>query len=833
LSDAEYSGLFRIRQKLPPSTFRVLNTQSCFVNYHKILSTIKSPQREVEKSIAQRPWPQIYFGVAATSLATLLLELALTRVFSVVYFYHFAFLAISIALFGLGAGGVFSYVVSGWPGTLFQKLGGLAMTNAVAIVICLSFLLRRSGEMSTWEMMAAYFVAAIPFLLSGTIISLAVADTIQRVNRVYFFDLIGAAGGCAVLVPLLNWVGGPGTILVASTTFAVSAAIWFHLAKAPRGRIAGVLLALLLVGLITCNWRFHIIDVKYAKGKQIKDEEFVQWNSFSRIALKPEPGRQMKSIVIDGDAATGVARFDFEHLNADERSELAYDGPGFPYLLRPGAKTLVIGPGGGWDVSRALAGGSKDVTGVEINPIIATVIMRNKFPAYSNRLYFRPEVHIVVEDGRSFVRRSQEHYQVLQATLVDTWASTAAGAFALSENNLYTTNAFVDYLSHLTPDGVMAFTRWGFKPPRESLRVVALAQEALKEMGQPDAANNVIVVRADANKISAWGAQDTILVARNPFSAADVETIQKAAAIAHMEVIYVPGTTNATAFRELLTTKDLNRFFDGYPFDVRPVTDDKPFFFYTVQARDVLAFGLYASHESADFKVNNALPVLFGLVAISIIATIVILALPPLVLRQSLPRDKGSQRGLLFFLFIGAGYILIQVALIQKFVLFLGHPTYALTVIIFSMLLSSGCGSFASKSLIRGDFGRLSLAMVLIVAAVLTLAAVVAPISESGVALPLPVKALITVALISPVGFAMGMPFPTGLSLLEKTLPNTVRWAWSVNAASSVLGSAAAMFLAIYIGLKLTLIVGGVLYLAAWLSASRSPLSDKALTPTN
>ena len=302
--------------------------------------------------------------MAATSLATLLLELALTRVFSVVYFYHFAFLAISIALFGLGAGGVFSYVVAGWKWKLYDKLGGLAITNAVAIVLALSFLLSRNAELTTWEMMLAYFVAAIPFLLSGTIVSLAIADTIQRVNRVYFFDLVGAASGCAVLVPLLNWIGGPNTILVSATIFAVSAAIWFHLAGRTRGRVAAVTVGLLLVGLITYNWKFSLIDVKYAKGKAIKDEEFVKWNSFSRIALKPEPGRtNMKSIVIDADAATGVASFNFEHLTTAQKEELAYDGPGLPYLLRPAAKTLVIGPGGGWDVSRALASGSQDVTG--------------------------------------------------------------------------------------------------------------------------------------------------------------------------------------------------------------------------------------------------------------------------------------------------------------------------------------------------------------------------------------------------------------------------------------------------------------------------------------
>ena len=756
-----------------------------------------------------------------------MLELALTRVFSVVYFYHFAFMAISIALFGLGAGGVFSYVVSGWPGTLHGKLGALAAANAVGIVFCLTFLLNTTSSMSTPSLVLAYFVAAVPFLLSGTIVSLAIADAIERVNRIYFFDLIGAAAGCAVLVPLLNWIGGPNTILVAAVLFAVSAAIWFHLAKSHPGRAGAVLLGLLLVGLITYNSKHYLIDVHFAKGQQIKDEEFVQWNSFSRIALKPEPGSNMKSIVIDADAATGVARFDFAHLSDQERFDLAYDGPGFVYQLRPGAKTLVIGPGGGWDVSRALASGSKDITGVEINPIIANTIMQDKFPQYSNRLYFRPEVKIEVEDGRSFVRRSQDRYQVLQATLVDTWASTAAGAFALSENNLYTTNAFADYLSHLTSDGVMSFTRWGFVPPRESLRVVALASVALKQMGENDPARNIIVIRQDLQKLSTWGTRDTILVSRHPFSAADVAIVDKAAGPAKLEVVYEPGTNNDTPFRGLLTAPDVNAFYENYPFDVRPVSDDRPFFFYTVQARDLWQFVLHASRETADYKVNTALPVLFGLVAISIVATLVILALPPLVLRHSLPRGKGTVRALLFFLFIGAGYILIQVALIQKFVLFLGHPTYALTVIIFSMLLSSGFGSFASKRLVNGSPSRLSSALLLIAAAVIVLSLVVSPIAESGVALEFWLKVLISVALIAPVGFAMGMPFPTGLSMLEKVMPASVRWAWAINAASSVLGSAAAMFLAIYMGLQMTLIIGGLFYIAALLSVLASPLNRK------
>jgi spermidine synthase len=764
-------------------------------------------------------WPQIYFGVAATSLATLLLELALTRLFSVIYYYHFAFLAISIALFGLGAGGVLSYLVNSWPGSLFTKVGALAALNAVAIVVSLCFLTSRVGSS---VLLIAYFVAAVPFLLAGTILSLVIADTIQRVERVYFFDLIGAASGCLVLVPLLDHLGGPNTILVAGVVFAVSSAIWFHIARLTRGRVLAVVIGLLLVGLITYNAKYPTIDVRFAKGQPLRNEQDVRWNSFSRIALKRDGG--MESIVIDADAATAIAKFDFAHLTPGDYNALHFQGISFPYVVRPGAKTLIIGPGGGWDVARALAAGSNDITGVEINPIIANVIMQQRYPAYSNRLYFRPGVKIVVEEGRSFVRRSPDKFQVLQATLVDTWASTAAGAFALSENNLYTTDAFTDYLRHLTDDGVMAFTRWGFVPPRESLRVVALAIAALERLGQKDAAQHVVVLREHLKQLSTWGALDTILISRQPFTERDLKAVEGAAKQGGVQVVYIPGTSVDTPFRSLLIAPDRAAFYASYPFDVRPVNDDRPFFFYTVQPRDVWQFLLHASRESADFKINRAVPVLFTVVAVSIVATLIILSLPPLVLRSRLPKTPGGLRALLFFLCIGIGYILIQVALIQKFVLFLGHPTKALTVIIFSMLISSGAGSYASKRLIRAQSSRLIGALVIVAAGVFLLAVVVTPVVASGVALPLAAKEMISVLLIGPVGFVMGMPFPTGLSLLERVMPASVRWAWAINAASSVMGSAAGIFLAIYIGLSGTLLLGGCCYLAACVSVAVSPL---------
>jgi hypothetical protein len=757
--------------------------------------------------------------VAFTTLATLILELSLTRIFSVVFYYHFAFLAISIALFGLGAGGLFSYVVASRGGNIFHKLGVLAVVNSLAVLASLAYILTRAGELGNLTLAGVYFASALPFFFSGTVVSIAVAEAIHRVDRVYFFDLLGAAGGCLVLVPLLDYLGGPNTVIAVSVLLAVSAAIWYNLAGTMGGRAGAVTLALVFVALMAFNGKSHLIDIRYAKGHRIGQEAFVRWNPISRIALL-NPKTSDPEIVIDADASTGIPTFDLGHLTEQQRANLLHEGPGFPYMLRPGAKTLVIGPGGGWDVARSLTGGSKDVTAVEINPIIAHTIMQQRFADLSHRLYFRPEVHLFIEDGRSFVRRSPQKYQVLQATLVDTWASTAAGAFALSENNLYTTDAFRDYLDHLTDDGLMVFTRWGFEPPRESLRLLSLAIESLGEIGETQAWRHVVVLRDHAQNINGFGALDTVLVFRKPLSDADVARVKSALSQTNLRALYIPGDAPSNEFGQLMTSADPRTFWDNYRYNVTPVDDDRPFFFYTVQPRDVLKF-LGQGGLSADYKINRALPLLFEVVGISVLAIVVVLAFPPLLLGERLPSEKGVRGFLLYFVCIGAGYILIQVALIQKFVLFLGHPTYALTVIIFSMLISSGLGSFWSRRLTgessntSSKTGRLSAVLIGVAVTVSALAYLAAPVSEWGVGWPLPLKALVTVCLIAPAGFLMGIPFPTGLTRLEKSFPQAVRWAWALNAAASVLGSAAAICLAIYIGLRATVLTGALLYLVA------------------
>lgn len=786
----------------------------------------------------RQDWPRIYLGVLFTALATLLLELSLTRLFSVVFYYHFAFLAISIALFGLGGGGLFSYLagkqISGYP----RRAAYMLLANVVVIPAALFAFMGVEAEPGPLVLASVFFVAAIPFFFAGAVLSLVISETIERVDRVYFFDLLGAAAGCLLLIPFLNSFGGPNTVLAAAVTYAAAASLWFSASRMPGMRAFGVGAALVLVCLMVVNGKTRVLDLRYAKGRPLGEELFVRWNSFSRVALRVPPGQSQPEIVIDGDASTGIPPYDLDALSAEARATLLSMGPGFVYQLRPGLSTLVIGAGGGWDVARALAGGAPDVTAVEINPAIAETIMQQRFPDLSKRLYFRPEVRLAVEDGRSFVRRAGSQYAkygVIQLTLVDTWASTAAGAFALTENNLYTTEAVRDYLRILEPQGVLSFSRWGFSTPRESLRLVSLARAAFESLGTADISRHVLIVRENSRLLEGWGALDTVLIARSPWSDADLETAARAAEEQNLDVVYLPGRPGDTAFHQLLSTGDPKGFYASYAYDVSPVSDNRPFFFYTMQSRDWLHAFSALREGPADYNINRALPTLLALFGVSIAATVFMLLLPRLVLRTRLPSDPRVRGFLVYFVLIGAGYILVQISAIQRFVLLLGHPTYSLTVIVFSMLVFTGLGSFMSARIVADNVRRLRTVLALAAAEVGLLALVVGPLTELAVGWSAPLKIALTVALVGIPAFSLGIPFPMGLQLLERLHTPSVRWAWALNAAASVLGSATAMLLAISMGLRETMLAGCLCYALAacslWLLPHAKPETDDVPLP--
>src|SRR5450755_3636890 len=759
-------------------------------------------------------------GLALTSFSALLLELALTRLFSVVLFYHFAFLAISIALLGLGAGGVFAYLLKSRLSAFGTRTlaGRLCMANSVVVVVVLEIVLHTRVALEvSWanfgRLTALYLAAAVPFFLTGLLFAVVFAREPKRIPRLYGADLCGGALACLAVVPLLHWVGGPNVILVAAMAMAAAGMIW---AEFGARRIAASLVVA-LVALIGANYSGRLFDIVYAKG-MFRDPawvEFARWNAISRVEVDRQG--QAKAIVIDADASTYIMNADLSHWQGTEwEHNLMAAPPALANVLRPHGDFAIIGPGGGVDVLRAVANGSTSVTGIEINPIIATTIMRERYADYSLHLYQRPDVDIHVTDGRSFLRSSAKRFDVVQMTLVDTWASTAAGAFALSENNLYTVEAFREYFEHLKPEGMVAITRWEFRHPREALRVVAVAMEALHRMGVANPARNFIV--ASQGELDADGIPVVVLAKKTAFTAAEeTAVIKHFDQYSELDPLYLPSQPGNNPFSELIASNDPYTFARGYAYNVSPVTDNAPFFFFTLKASQILG-----ENEGIDWKVNLGVLVLLLVLGISAVAVLIFLILP-LALKSG--KAQHSALPLLYFVAVGLGYIMVEIAFIQRFVLFLGHPTYALTVVIFLLMLSSGAGSLFSRLWIpKPEMGWIPIALVIVtlLADVVFLPGRLAAL----VGMDFGYRLFVSGVLLVPLGFVMGMPFPTGLRAFA-ALPapeypagtnaadNAVEWAWAMNAAASVLGSVLAMVIAIQFGLTVTLECGTGAYLLA------------------
>jgi hypothetical protein len=772
----------------------------------------------------------ILAGIAAVSGALLMTELALTRIFSVTMYYHFAFLAISIALFGLSASGVLVYVLrrplARVPTARLLTIG--SVVHAVATLVALACLVRiRVGlnysPRNLVAMLAIYLLAALPFLTGGTVISIAFARLTSRINLLYAADLIGAAAGCLLLIPLLNQLGAPGVVLVAAALSLVAGMCFTP--NGARARIAAVALVVLGLPLGTQLAGMQPFDISDTKGHEGDRVLFSKWNSFSRIAvydrthgdwsLSPKfTGARGESRFMDIDSAAstpilkGTGKLSDAAYLRNELTALAYQ-----LVEKPGGFTaLVIGPGGGRDLLSALVFGARHVDGVEINPIIVRDVMLGRFRDYSGNLYTHPRVAIHVDDGRSFVRRSDKRYDVIQASLVDTWAATAAGAYTLTENSLYTSEAFGEYLDHLTDEGVLTITRWVF----DGLRLVSLAQEACAMRGL-DPTRHLAIVRYD--RVA------TFLLKKTPFTPTDVERLASNAQAMGFTVLYAPGVegsdlgadppemnrsrTSATDYARFITAPDRRTFIDGYPLDIRPTTDDRPFFFHTTRLADQfdVAFG-------RSMLFGNGLSALLTLFGIS--ATLVALfVLVPLALSGGRP-GTGWARWLAYFGALGAGFMLLEVAMLQRFVLLLGHPVYSLTVTLFSLLLGTGLGSFLTRAVSDARVRRVTTSA-LVAIVLLALAARMAIPWLVDVAIPwtLNVRIAVAVAILVPAGVLLGMALPGGMRILAARRPEIAPWGWGMNGAFSVIGATLAVFIAMNWGFSATFLAAAAVYTLA------------------
>jgi hypothetical protein len=816
-------------------------------------------------------------GVALVSATLLMTELALTRIFSVVMYYHFAFLAISIALFGLSASGVFAYVARRRLDrySTDSLLSAESLIYAITLIVALFFLVRlRVGlnysQKNLALMLTIYALAALPFFTGGLVVTLAISRLSAQINAVYAADLVGAAAGCLILIPLLDRLGAPGVVLSAAA-LSIAAAVLFS-PRASRARIAGrgtLVLLVPIAGQLSGVAGFDVVDTKGHQGDRIL---FSKWNSFSRIGVYERPHGDWslspaykgplpdtRFMDIDSAASTPILGLRPDLSNAQylqyELTALAYHIVGARYSLldashprssgdqlatsnqppaSDGFTALVIGPGGGRDLASALVFGAARVDGVEINPIIANEVMRDRFREFSGGIYTNPRVRVTVDDGRSYVRRTPEKYDVIQASLVDTWAATAAGAYTLTENTLYTVEAFNDYLDHLTDGGVLSITRW----VADGLRLVSLAQAACEPRGW-SAADRLAIVRQD--RVA------TFLLKRMPFTPEETARLRAIASQFGFDVLYAPDDRDAVRahgeggdvrniiepakdvvvdgaatadYARLVLAADREHFYATYSSDIRPTTDDRPFFFHTTKLEHQfdVAFGRKMLFGNGLSALLSLLGISTGLVALFVVG-------PLLLSARGASYPRGWLAWLVYFGALGAGFMLIEVSVLQRFVLLLGHPVYSLTVTLFSLLLGTGVGAAWSRRFEAATLrrtGALGVAVVALFA--LGVILVATPIVAWAIPFSREVRMLVAVAMLVPLGVALGIPMPTGLRMLSARAPHMVTWAWGMNGALSVLGATLAIFIAMNWGFRVTLLAASATYLiglAALLAATR------------
>jgi spermidine synthase len=756
--------------------------------------------------------------VAGVSAAVLLLQLLQTRLFSVIYWNHVVYFIISVALLGFGvAGTLLAMGPDTWlarrltvrrAGVLFVAATLAATLAGPWLAVSLATVSTQAGQVV--RLLCTYLVAVLPYLFAGWVLGAIFRDHARRIHTLYFADLASAAGGCLLFVGLIRPLGLVSLLLVACLLVAVPCLL------SPGGRrpwLAPLLVALLLVPVaarrpaVEAGIRseptkgINSLHARLAAGDAPVHERS-EWNAISRIdVVSTRYKPRLKRVFIDGDAWTYVAT---PEAGADLMSPV--------YRIRPRPRAaLIIGAGGGVDVTIALRAGASAVEAVEINPS-TTELMRTVYRADTRGLFLDPRVRLEAEEGRSYVRRSASRYDVIALHGIDTFAAQSAGAYVLSENYLYTVEAFVDYLRHLADDGIVSVTRWG--TPEESLRLFVVAVEALARLGVTSPEGHV-----RALLVNGW---IHLLVKRTPYTPAQAAAFVRETALPATSALYPPAEGLATYPGEYLRHRargEHQGFLARLPFDASPVFDDSPFFFHFERWLRVAAPGRVDAPPAGDaaalVRGNWPTLTLFGLLGLSAVVVALGMVLPVVVTRRRAARPpwRAVAPWLLYFSCLGFAFIFIEIALMQRFALVLGHPSRALVAVLGTLLGAAGVGSYASA--------RLRLApvwcMALIVGLTLALAYGYPPLLDLLLPRPLWLRVLATCGLVFPLGFFLGVPFPAGLAEVAGHHRDVVPWMWAANGATSVFGSILAIVLAMGVGFTAVLQLAAAGYLVALL----------------
>jgi hypothetical protein len=681
-----------------------------------------------------------------------------------------------------------------------------------------------------------YAVIAIPFIASGICICLILSRFPGQVSQLYAADLAGAALGCIlgciVLVFLIPISDGP-TALV-GVAWLGSVAGWLFARDAGSRRLRTVASVLIVVtGLafvghtILVRKGFPVLRILHTKGGFERRPLYERWNSYSRVQVSgnPEalqlpygrslsptypPDRRVRELRVDIDVNASTSLLGFSGRSEDV-DFLKFDVTNIGHYLRPGGDTLVVGTGGGRDVLAALIFGARSVTGVEINRQILETV-NGPFGDFGGHLDRDPRVRFVNDEARSYLARTADRVDFLQISLIDTWAATAAGAFVLSENSIYTVEAWSIFLNRLTDGGVLSVSRWyNETEPDEIYRLVSLAVRSLSAIGVENPREHLILVRTKPKDGIGVG---TLLASRTAFAPADVQRLAGKASELQFETMLSP-VASVDPVLERITSADAQQFIAEYPVNIAAPTDDSPFFFQMLRLRDMFRLDLVQSgKQTANMQAVVVLgALLFTVIVLSVLGIIGPLWLSPIRL------PDGTAPLVTFFAAIGLGFMVIETALMQRLIVMLGHPTYGLSVVLFTLLLASGTGSYFTR---RIQPARLA------VSGQIRLGLLIAVLVLTGLALPYvtrlsegastSARILAAVVTLFPAGLLMGMAFPIGMKVAARRASSLGPWLWGINGAFSVCASVVAIAVALTSAISTAFWVGVAAYVVAALA---------------
>jgi len=767
----------------------------------------------------------LFLALFLISLCLLSYEILLMRAFSITSWSHFAYMAISIALLGFGASGTFI--------TIFQKklkknfplfFSIFSFLLSVFLFVSLAAIQRIPFEplqivwygRQYWYLLAQYLILFIPFFLGATCIGLSFQHLPERISAVYFSNLVGSGVG-ALLIVLLMFFLSLRHLLTVTVLFSFLATIIFAVSVRKRWALPIVISSLALA----LFFSFSPLELRISPYNPYGLLSVVE-----SPAIRYAPGLSLNftgrlppqlALFSDADSQSAIAHFSgdsagFEYLD--------YVTPALPYHLLEEPRVLILGAGGGSEVLSALYHGARSVEAVELNSQVIDLV-REEFSDFSGRIYSHPDIRVVVSEARGFVESQADKYDLIQLSLLDSFSASSAGVYALSESYLYTREAFQYFLESLSPQGIFSVTRWIKIPPRDGIKVFATAVEALERTGVEDAACHLVFIRS-------W-ATSTLLVKSSPFSEDEISAARKFARERGFDLIWYPKIAAQEvnhynilpqayyyqACRSILSP-ERDKFYDDYLFYVRPARDDSPYFFRFFKWKSLPHLVRTMGKEWIPFVEWGYVVLIATLLQASLIGFLLVLFPLFFLRRVRIPRAQRL-RVLFYFLFLGIAYMFVEISFIQRFILFLRTPIYAVAVVIFSFLLFSGWGSLFSQRIKTKRISGIAISVAAIVGiSLLYLAGLRAVFSAFLLASDL-TRVAISVGLIAPLAFFMGMPFPLGLTRVAQRVPTHLPWAWGVNGCFSVVGAILATTVAVSFGFNLVTLLALSLYVGAFL----------------